>query len=134
MYINWDGASDNVNYTCLYALVHFLLCAEKEGWPLKKFVVLRLPVGHTHVLLDAAFGLLSQYIYGSHSRGDPRRDVLDWDQLNQCLQKVYKDRFEGMDHVEGVYDFDEFVGDYRPASADAGVLGLGLGLEVGFYI
>ena len=55
IYINWDGAHDNVNYTCLYGLVHFLLCAEEEGWPLKKIVVLRMPVGHTHVLLDAAW-------------------------------------------------------------------------------
>ena len=29
VYINWDGSHDNINYTCLYALVHFLLCAEK---------------------------------------------------------------------------------------------------------
>ena len=47
---------------------------------------------------------------------------------------MYKDRFEGMDHIEGVYDFDEFVGDYRPASADAGVLGFELALQVGFEL
>ena len=68
-YINWDGSHDNVNYTCIYTLMHFLLCAEREGWPLRKFVVLRLQVGHTHILLDAAWALLSKLLYGVKSRG-----------------------------------------------------------------
>ena len=31
-HINIDGAGDNVNYTFLYSLVHFLLSAKKRGW------------------------------------------------------------------------------------------------------
>lgn len=121
IYVNWDGASDNVNYTCLYALIHFLLCAEKEGWPLKQFVILRMPVGHTHVLLDAAWGMLSRMIYGTQSRGDARRDVLDWLQLQQCCSTAYGDRYEGFEHIRGCYNFDEFVASYRSPSVDAGI-------------
>jgi hypothetical protein len=43
-YINWDGASDNVNYTCIKTLIHLLISAEKKGWPLRKFTILRLQV------------------------------------------------------------------------------------------
>ena len=120
VYVNWDGSHDNIAYTALYSLVHFLLCAEKAGWPLRKFVVLRLPVGHTHVLLDAAFGLLSQYIYGKFSRGDARRDVLDWQQLHQCCKNAFGDRLEVFEHIQGVFDFDAFVKHYRPKSDDRG--------------
>ena len=60
IYINWDGSRDNVNYTCLYSLIHFLVCAERSGWPLRSFILLRLPVGHTHNHLDATFSLISK--------------------------------------------------------------------------
>ena len=44
IYINWDGARDNANYTCLYTLCHFLVAAEEMGWPLRTITVLRLQV------------------------------------------------------------------------------------------
>ena len=31
LFINWDGSSDNVNYTTIYGLAHLLVCAEREG-------------------------------------------------------------------------------------------------------
>lgn len=120
VYINWDGSHDNVNYTCLYTLMHFLLCAEDKGWPLRTFIILRLPVGHTHVLLDAAWGLLSLFVYGKHSRGDARRDILNWKQLEDACTMAFGSRLEIFDHLEGCFDFDSFVQKYRPASTDAG--------------
>lgn len=87
----------------------FLLSAEKHGWPLKKFVILRLQVGHTHILLDAAWGLLSRYVYGILSRGDPRRDILNWDQLEEVCRMCFKDRLMCFEHIKGCYDFDEHV-------------------------
>ena len=111
-----------MNYTCLYGLIHLLLSAEKERWPLRKFVILRLPVGHTHVLLDAAWGLLAQLVYGKHSRrGDARRDVLDWDSLHKCCELVYGERLELFEQIRGCYNFDEFVSMYRSNSVDAGI-------------
>lgn len=44
LYINWDGSPDNINYTCYYALIHFLLCAETTGWRLRSITLLRLRV------------------------------------------------------------------------------------------
>ena len=120
VYINWDGAGDNVNYTVVYALIHFLLCAEAQGWPLRTFVILRLPVGHTHVLLDSAWSLLSRLIYGIRSRGDARRDVLDWNQLQKCCELVYGDRLLAFEHIQGCFDFKTFVKPYRPATTDTG--------------
>jgi hypothetical protein len=42
--VNWDGASDNINKTAIKVLTWFLLSAEKEGWPLRKIILLRLKV------------------------------------------------------------------------------------------
>lgn len=124
-----------MNYTCLYGLIHLLLSAEKNKWSLRKFVVLRLPVGHTHVLLDAAWGLLAQLIYGKHSRrGDARRDVLDWESLHKCCQLVYGERLEVFEEIRGCYNFDEFVSLYRSNSVDAGIsthYGIELSVEDG---
>ena len=102
--LNWDGASDNVNKTVMKVLCWFLISAEACGWPLRKvrtltythlyfilysmyvhshtthmqLTLLRLQVGHTHDLLDASWGILSQVVYGRHSRGESCRDILDW--------------------------------------------------------
>ena len=78
VYINFDGAGDNVCYTVIYSLVHLLLCASKCGWPLRRFHLLRFKVGHTHNQLDATFGVLSRYVYGKHSRGCAARDLLSF--------------------------------------------------------
>ena len=48
VYINWDGSRDNVNYTCYYALVHFLIRAERAGWPLRTITLMRLQVRCIH--------------------------------------------------------------------------------------
>lgn len=78
LYINVDGAGDNICYTLYYYLVHILLCAEKSGWPLKRIHLLRMKVGHTHNDLDATFALLSKYVYGKHARGDSRKNILSF--------------------------------------------------------
>lgn len=78
VYINVDGSGDNVNYTVMYALVHFLLCAHAKKMKLTRIHFLRMKVGHTHNDLDAAFALLSKLVYGKHSRGDPRKDLLSF--------------------------------------------------------
>jgi len=78
LWINVDGAGDNINYTLYYVLVHILLCAKKSGWPLKRIHLLRMRVGHTHNDLDATFALLSKHVYGKHSRGDSRKNILSF--------------------------------------------------------
>ena len=78
LYINVDGAGDNICYTLIYALVHFLICANSNKWKLKRIHILRMKVGHTHNDLDATFGVLSRYVYGKNSRGDSRKDILSF--------------------------------------------------------
>lgn len=76
LWINVDGAHDNICYTLYYFLVHLLLSARAEGWTLRRVHLLRMKVGHTHNDLDATFAVLSKYVYGKHSRGDSRKNIL----------------------------------------------------------
>ena len=76
LYINFDGASDNMCYTVVYGLAHYLHCAAKSGWRLKRIHVLRFHVGHTHNTLDSTFGVLSRHVYGKH--GTTARDLLSF--------------------------------------------------------
>ena len=44
LYINLDGASDNICYHLLYGLAHLMRCAKKTGWPLTEIYILRFKV------------------------------------------------------------------------------------------
>ena len=56
VYINWDGASDNVCYQCIYGLAFLLRCARMAGWPLQRVHVLRLKVcRHACVFVAALY-------------------------------------------------------------------------------
>ena len=44
VYLNVDGASDNICYHFIYGLGHLLRCAVRAGWPLRTIHVLRFKV------------------------------------------------------------------------------------------
>ena len=44
VYINFDGASDNICYHVFYGLAFLLYSARKAGWPLKQIHILRFKV------------------------------------------------------------------------------------------
>ena len=44
VYINLDGASDNICYHVLYGMAHLLKCAAEAGWLLQRIHVLRFKV------------------------------------------------------------------------------------------
>jgi len=44
VYINFDGASDNICYHVFYGLAWLLYSARKAGWPLQKIHILRFKV------------------------------------------------------------------------------------------
>ena len=147
LYINFDGASDNICYTVLYGLAHYLYCAGKSDWRLKRIHVLRFQVGHTHNTLDATFGVLSRHVYGKH--GTTARDLLSFAGFNvvsddirmqidscvlayssgqnhiSCIRQVCQEVFEQQLHdivdIRGVHDFHTFLRDCRPASADRNI-------------
>ena len=83
LWINVDGAGDNVNYTLYYVLAHLLLKAKEQDWPLQRFHILRMKVGHTHCDLDATFAALSKFVYGKHSRGDSRKNILSFSSFKE---------------------------------------------------
>ena len=89
MYIQWDGSSDNVAYTNIWFFVWLLVSAEREGWPLRHVYLLRFVVGHTHNRLDAMFSQLSKALFGNHSRGASRRDVLSLSEFRTMCEKVF---------------------------------------------
>ena len=104
LYLNVDGASDNICYHVLYGLAYLLKQANKAGWPLQRIHILRFKactyahahttkththahlkhalgrsqVGHTHNQLDGTFGLLSRHTYGHNCGGTTGRDVLSF--------------------------------------------------------
>ena len=142
MYINFDGASDNMCYTVVYGLAHYLYCAAKSGWSLKSIHVLRFHVGHTHNTLDSTFGVLSRHVYGKH--GTTARDLLSFpgfdsvrdddiastlysneSHIISCMCKVCKEVFEEqlreIVDIRGVHDFNTFLRGCRPKSADRNV-------------
>ena len=89
MYIQWDGSSDNVAYINVWFLVWLLVSAERSGWPLRRVNLLRYVVGHTHNRLDAMFAQLSKNLYGNHSRGASRRDVLSLSEFKGVCDQVF---------------------------------------------
>ena len=118
VWINVDGAGDNICYTVYYYLAHILLSAREKGWPLRRIHLLRAKVGHTHNDLDATFAKLSKFIYGKHSRGDSRKNILSFSSFKRMCQHVYGDRLTAFVDIQRNYDFDEFVSTYRPGKAD----------------
>ena len=75
LYMQWDGARDNVNVTNFYFLAWLLMVAGSLGLPLASIVVSRLEVGHTHFDVDAFHGILSKYLYGCVKTNDSRRSI-----------------------------------------------------------
>ena len=104
VYINVDGASDNICYHFVYGMAFLLRCSNLSGWPLRRIHLLRFKVclykliilyntrthslthsltclfqvGHTHNQLDGTFGCLSRHVYGSQRGGVTSRDLLSF--------------------------------------------------------
>ena len=69
--------------------------------------------------MDACFGHLSQRVYGRHSRGDARIDMLDFEALEATIRSTFGPRLKAYEHVQGCFNFDEFVEGYRPSSEES---------------
>ena len=55
VYINFDGASDNICYHVFYGLAFLLKCARQSGWPLRRIHILRFKVAITHALTHTMY-------------------------------------------------------------------------------
>ena len=58
LYLNVDGASDNINYSVMYGLAHLLRSAHEAGWPLQRIHLLRFKVIRVRVRVTL-FSLLT---------------------------------------------------------------------------
>ena len=89
LYINVDGAGDNINYTFVYFLIHILLSAQRKGWPLTRIHLFRMKVGHTHCDVDATVAILSRCVYGKHARGDPCMDIFSFKSFKEVRARTH---------------------------------------------
>ena len=86
VYINWDGASDNVCYQCIYGLAFLLRCARKAGWPLQRIHVLRFKVcTHACVSIYVVYTnvCVATYAGGTHPQSIGRQF---WCSLSSLLR------------------------------------------------
>lgn len=119
LYINFDGASDNICYTVLYGIAHYLHCARASGWALRRVHILRFVVGHTHNILDSTFGVLSRHVYGKH--GTTARDLLSFSGFDAICKEVFEAQLKAIVDIRAVHDFDSFLKEYRPKSEDRNI-------------
>ena len=91
VYINFDGATDNMCYTVLYGLAHLLHCSNASGWTVKRIHVLRFQVGHTHNMLDGSFGIVSRHVYGKH--GTTPVDILSFSGFDEVFGLLFTTSF-----------------------------------------
>ena len=69
LYINFDGASDNICYHVFYGLAFLLHCAHKAGWPLQCIHILRFKVfimwtlTYTHSRMYSIHKHVCYYLY-----------------------------------------------------------------------
>ena len=57
LYINVDGASDNICYHVLYGLAFLLRSANKAGWPMCRIHLLQFKLNNIVMLLSSSFSL-----------------------------------------------------------------------------
>lgn len=108
LYIQWDGARDNVNITNFYFLTWVLMVAGSLGLHLNSIVVSRSEVGHTHFDVDAFHAVLSKYLYGCVKTNDSRRSIHTVRAFKEHMYACYPSLAAFID-VHRSWDFDEFI-------------------------
>ena len=71
---------------------------------------------HSHVCVH-----IPRDVYGKHSKGDSRKDVLSFSAYRKLAERVYGDRLVHFEDIRGTYNFDTFLKSSRPAKADADI-------------
>ena len=111
LYIQIDGASDNVNFTNVYFFCWFLITMSSYGYPLYTIHLCRLMVGHTHNDVDQRHSLSTQ----SRDRDEP--NLWSFTSFKRWLMNVHKNELklflELFCDIHRVYDFTTFVSEMK---------------------
>jgi hypothetical protein len=110
--IQWDGASDNINLTCIYFFSWLLLAAQKCGIKLCLVRMSRMFPGHTKFDVDQHWSVLSQYLYGNKRQGNRHRDIYTIDSFEQHCRKAHSDldKYVLLHHC---HDWDTYLNSMR---------------------
>ena len=112
--IQWDGASDNVSYTCFYFFLFLLVHRDELGLTsLKRIVANRLPVGHTHADIDQMFSVFSQYMFG---RGGRRREARRFDTVEEFMSgfaECHKTNLASSQRFALAQNWDTYLSSFR---------------------
>ena len=103
LFIQIDGASDNVNFTNIHFFVWFLLLMARLGYPLRHVHLCRLIVGHTHNDVDMRHSLSSQKRKRGHS------NLWSFSSYKRWLEDVHRSELMQFFDVDRCYDFKEFL-------------------------
>lgn len=103
LFIQIDGASDNVNFTNIHFFVWFLLLLHHLGYPLRHVHLCRLIVGHTHNDVDMRHSLSSQ----SRIRDQP--NLWSFSSYKRWLEDVHRNELLEFFDIDRCYDFKEFL-------------------------
>ena len=112
LYLQVDGGSENWNHV-LFAVIDLLF----DLYPgLKKVIVSRLPVGHTHIDVDRFFSYFNKKLFGSGAGGrNSGANVLTREAFARLFRESMATNKDTMllEHIledlNGVYDFWDFL-------------------------
>lgn len=107
LFLQIDGASDNVNFANLHFFVWFLLVMHHFGYPLYTIHLCRLMVGHTHNDVDQRHSL------STASREAENPDLWSFTSFEKWLKNVHRHELKGFYDIHKVYDFKSFLGEMR---------------------
>ena len=109
LYLQIDGASDNVAYTALYFAVWLLLMSQQRRFGdllvLEEIRLSRLPVGHTHIDIDQVFSVLSRWIWGTRTNQHLPDDVFMPAEFEKVIALAHKN-LKKVYTLGAAFDFD----------------------------
>ena len=120
IFLQWDGATDNVNMTMIYYLCWILLAAQESGGPLVHIQISRLIVHHTHFDPDQYFSVMCRYMFGCTRYGLRRLNIFTLSQFEAMCRRAHVD-LRDYKVLHACYDFVKLFENTRCAAIDKGI-------------
>ena len=127
LYLQVDGASDNVAYTVMYFAAWLMLMSQQQRFGdllvLDSIVMSRLPVGHTHIDIDQVFSVFARHLFGRKKSGLRHLDVHSIEQFEAELRKAHAGMLSEYLLLTACFDFDAYFKDSKRPATDTGIKG-----------